>query len=325
MRFYKSSPHAGLTLVELLVVVAIIGVLVALLLPAVQAAREASRRASCTSNLRQVGLAVSNYEDAYRELPMAAYGRPYAKFSDNPKDLIGSIFTKLLPFAEQQSVAAQYDWDQDWYASDNQAAINAAVPIYRCASSPGESVQRGLRGPAGGDFPERNAAVADFTAVHSWGHPLAVPASPVSYDIWGTGALSPLAEDGVYRRPKRKYTSDGAGRTLAFVERADSMQRWVAGGVTDPQPGLAKEWAPWAGQGCVWLLSYVDGGANWAPSGLGDCSVNCSNHQGVYAFHPGGANVLFLDGRVVFLAQEIEAEILFAYATRSRGEMVEAP
>ncbi|MBL9166007.1 MAG: DUF1559 domain-containing protein [Planctomycetaceae bacterium] len=313
------------TLVELLVVIAIIGGLVALLLPAVQSAREASRRATCTSNLRQIGLAVSMFEDSSKELPMAAYGRPYAKFSDNPGDVIGSVFTKLLPYVEQQQTAFVYDWKQDWYAADNQHAVNSPVGIYRCTSSPGESVQRGLRGPAEGDFPDRSAAVTDFAAVYSWGHPLAVPASPVSYDIWGTSALSPLGEDGLYRRPLRKYATDGAASTLAFVERADTMQRWIGGAITELQPPLAKQWAPWAGQGCVWLLSYANGGANWAPSGLGDCNVNCSNHQGIYAFHVGGANVLFLDGRVAFLAKEIEAEVLFAYVTRSRGELVEAP
>lgn len=317
--------RTGFTLIELLVTIAIIGVLVALLLPVVQAARESSRRASCTSNLRQVGLAVALFEDAHKRLPMAAYGRPYAKFPDNPNDVIGSIFAKLLPFVEQQAAVDQYDWNQDWFAADNQLAVNVPVPVYRCASSPGESVQHGLRGPSSADFPDRSAAVTDFTAVYSWGHPLAIPASPISYDIWGTGALSPLFENGKYRRPKRVHTIDGASLTLTFIERADSMQRWVGGAVVDPQPGLAKEWAPWAGQGCVWVLTYTNGGTDWAPSGLGDCNVNCSNHQGVYAFHPGGANVLFLDGRAAFLSQAVQAEILFAYVTRSRGEKVEAP
>lgn len=317
--------RAGFTLVELLVVIAIIGMLVALLLPAVQAARESARRVSCTSNLRQVGLAVSLFEDTHKELPMAAYGRPYAKFPDNPDGIIGSIFTKLLPYVEQQSVADQYDWKQEWLSSGNQIAVNAQVPIYRCTSSPGESFQQGLRGPPPHLYLEHTAAVTDYTAVYSWGYPLAVPASPPSHDIWGTGALSPLHEDSHYSRPKRKYTTDGASQTLTFVERADSMKRWEGGIVTDSEPGLAREWAPWAGQGCVWLLSYTDGGKSWAPSGLGDCNVNCSNHQGVYAFHTGGANVLFLDGRVAFLSEDTEAEILFAYVTRSRGEMVEVP
>ena len=70
-----NRPHRrGFTLVELLVVIAIIGILVALLLPAIQAAREASRRAQCTNNLKQVGIAIQNYHDAYRALPILGMG-----------------------------------------------------------------------------------------------------------------------------------------------------------------------------------------------------------------------------------------------------------
>lgn len=316
----------GFTLIELLAVIVIIGILIALLLPAVNSVREAANRTACMSNLRQVGLAVTLFEDANGILPSATYGRPYAKFPQNPQGLVGSPFTRLLPFLEEQAVADMYDWNKEWYDIDNQQAVNTPVAVFRCPSSPGEGLQRGLRGPPpDGTFAERTAAVTDYTAVYSWGYPMAIPASPVHHDIWGTGALSPLAEDRSFRRPRRKFTTDGASRTLIFVERADSRQRWVGTAMTNPQPSTAGDWAPWAGQGCVWILSYTNGGQDWAPTGLGPCNVNCSNHQGVYAFHRGGANVLFLDGRAVFLSDETEAEVLFALVTRSRGERMEAP
>lgn len=162
--------------------------------------------------------------------------------------------------------------------------------------------------------------MTDYTAVYSWGHPLAIPAPRPERDIWGVSALSPLHEDGRFRRPMVRFTTDGASRTLAFVERSDTMRRWVGRTITDPAPPLAQDWAPWAGQGCVWVLSYIDGGANWAPSGLGDCNVNCSNHQGLYSFHPRGSHGLFLDGRVSLISSDIAAELLFALVTRSRGD-----
>jgi prepilin-type N-terminal cleavage/methylation domain-containing protein len=321
---YDRGSRPAFTIVELLVVIAIIGLLVVLLLPAIQAAREAARKMSCSNNLRQVGLAVPMFEDSRRSLPMAAYGRPYAKFSDNPQDLISSVFTHLLPYLEEKAAYERYDWNRDWAAAENQAVVNTVVPTFRCPSSAGEPLQRGLRA-AGVHFPDHTAAVSDFTAVYSWGYPLAIPANQPYRDIWGTSALSPLHESGVYRRPVRRYVIDGASRTLTFVERASSTDRWVSGKLTETNPSTASEWAPWAGQGCNWILSYTDDGANYAPSGLGDCNVNCSNHQGVYAFHPGGAHGVCLDGRIVFLHGDIQPEVLYALVTRSRGETIEIP
>ena len=300
---------------------AIIGILVALLLPAVQFAREGARRTQCQSHLRQLGLAVQYFEDTQKQLPSAAYGKPYNELSPT----IGSIFTKLLPYVEASAIAAQYSWKVDWTAQENQRAINNPIPLFRCPSSPGEDLQVGVRNSTGAKFPDLTAAVTDFTAVYSWGFPLAVPTDPVYYDIWGVSALSPLNEDGRYEIPTRIRVADGETHTLTFVERAASTDRWVGGHLVEHAPSTAADWAPWAGQGCVWILSYTDGGANWSPTGLGPCNINCSNHQGVYSFHPGGANVMFLDGRVTFLSEGVAAEVLFAMVTRSRNELYDTP
>ncbi|MFO0912202.1 MAG: DUF1559 domain-containing protein [Pirellulales bacterium] len=317
--------RSAYTLVEVLISIAVIGALLSLLLPAAQSAREAARGAACRNNLRQLGLAVAAFENTIEELPMAAYGRPYAKFPENPGDVIGSIFTRLLPMMDHSALANHYDWNRDWYAVENQPVVNSLIPHFRCPSSPGQEIQIGLRGPAGAHFPDRSAAVTDYTAVYSWGHPLAIPAARPDRDIWGVSALSPLHEDGRFRRPLRKFTTDGASHSLTFVERSDTMRRWVGRTMTDPAPMLAQDWAPWAGQGCVWLLSYIEGGASWAPSGLGDCNINCSNHQGVYSFHPRGSMALFLDGHVRHLTTEITAELLYATVTRSRGDQGAEP
>ena len=320
-RSHFQRQRSAMTMIELLVVIGIIGMLIAILLPAVQSAREAARRSQCQSNLRQVGLAVLMFEDTYKQLPSAAYGKPYNDLSP----AIGSIFTKLLPYMEGTAIAQQYDWNYDWTADENQVAVNVPISFLRCPSSPGADIQSGLRNSSGAHFPQRTAAVTDFTAVYSWGFPLAVPTEPVWYDIWGVSALSPLNEDGRFEIPTRIRVADGATHTLTFVERASSTDRWVSGLLTQSSPTTAADWAPWAGQGCVWILSYTDGGKNWAPTGLGPCNVNCSNHQGIYAFHPGGANVMFLDGRVVFLTEAVEPEMLFAMVTRSRNEVVQIP
>ena len=88
----------GFTLVELLVVIAIIGVLVSLLLPAVQAAREAARRMQCSNNLKQQGLAIQNHHDVFKHFPPGGY---------NPWGAVGSWATHILPYMEQNTLAVQ--------------------------------------------------------------------------------------------------------------------------------------------------------------------------------------------------------------------------
>ena len=91
------------TLVELLVVIAIIGILVALLLPAVQAAREAARRTSCTNNIRQLGLALVNYHDAHKTLP---FGSGYLNART------GTWVSAILPYMEEQSLYDRFDFNR---------------------------------------------------------------------------------------------------------------------------------------------------------------------------------------------------------------------
>lgn len=323
-RSTRNGGQLGFTLVELLVVLAIIGTLVALLIPAVQQTRESARRLTCQSNLRQVGLAVSLHEHAHQFLPAATYGGPY-----NTAGPAGSGFTRLLPYLEERSTADRYLQQEDWTSAGNQLAVNTVIPMFRCPSSPAPARVQGIRKslgiPVDGNL---TAAVTDFTAVYSWGVPFAVPATPFLRDPWAVGALSPFPEEGsglftgtaIFRKPRLRDTTDGMAVTITFHERAGMNARWVMARQTDPNPTTASNWAPWAGQGCNWVLSYEASGATWAPSGLGPCNVNCSNHQGIYGFHAGGANVVCLDGGVRFLQDAIDARVLYAYVSRSRGD-----
>src|SRR5688500_8224867 len=123
--------NLGFTLVELLVVIAIIGILVALLLPAVQAAREAGRRSQCQNNIRQYGLAIHNYHDVYRALPIGLTNR-YWTFQ-----------SMVLPYLEQKNVYELIDYsyagDCFSYGASRPAALdpgNRVVPVDQCPSDP---------------------------------------------------------------------------------------------------------------------------------------------------------------------------------------------
>ncbi|MCC9657848.1 DUF1559 family PulG-like putative transporter [Rhodopirellula halodulae] len=126
------TAQTGFTLVELLVVIAIIGVLVGLLLPAVQAAREAMRRASCQNNLHQIGLALQNYHSAYRHFPPGAIEvRPQFP---NGKQHAWSAF--VLPFLEQASLAEQIDFGLPFDAPENEEAASTVLPGFLCPTTP---------------------------------------------------------------------------------------------------------------------------------------------------------------------------------------------
>ena len=118
----------GFTLVELLVVIAIIGILIALLLPAVQAAREAARRTQCTNNLKQIGLAILNFENQYRALPAGATHK------DHGRDAEYSMFLLIQPFLEQGNVHDRYDFYVNSRVYDNREVIRAQIPGYLCPS-----------------------------------------------------------------------------------------------------------------------------------------------------------------------------------------------
>lgn len=124
----RRSSARGFTLVELLVVIAIIGILIALLLPAVQAAREAARRADCLSHLKQFGIALQNHHGTHGAFP------PGAVMKKSPTDVYASANTSLLPFFEEASIHDIYDQDEQW-ENQRPGVASTVITVFKCPSS----------------------------------------------------------------------------------------------------------------------------------------------------------------------------------------------
>src|SRR4051794_38093148 len=132
----------GFTLVELLVVIAIIGVLVALLLPAVQQAREAARRSSCQNNMKQVGLAIAQYELSKKVFPPSGTDE-ILNWDDGRSDLNHSWASLIMPYVEESALQDKINYKISALETVNQPAAGTIVSIYRCPSYSGQSFAEG--------------------------------------------------------------------------------------------------------------------------------------------------------------------------------------
>src|SRR5437660_1646014 len=173
---------AGFTLIELLVVIAIIGVLIGLLLPAVQKVREAANRMTCSNNLKQMGLALMTYSDTFNQFPPAWDYEP-----PNPPTrktaVVHSWCIFILPYLEQETLYKQYDFNQPLYNPPNSTVVQTKLKVFQCPSAPNPGriysfpVPAGvLPGVPGGTLTASASDYAIITGVRNW--PVLVSPSP---------------------------------------------------------------------------------------------------------------------------------------------------
>lgn len=298
LRVSQRTVQNGFTLVELLVVIAIIGVLVALLLPAVQAAREASRRSSCSNNLKQQGLALQNYHDTYLAFP-----------TTNQLGMPQSIFTRMLPFIEQQNLYEKYNLKLDWTDPANRQAVTSYVSVYTCPSTPIRKRTVPVTMASG----TVNVYCTDYSDM-------------VDTDIVlnSMGLLDPqttsnrnaaLAID--WANPKMSNITDGTSTSMMIIEDAGRPELWQFG-KKSPGGGLfgAGCWADYA------QLVNIDGTDPATGASPGRIPVNGTNAWEVYAFHPGGAHVQFADGHISLINTQIDIRTFCMLVTCAAGEVV---
>jgi prepilin-type N-terminal cleavage/methylation domain-containing protein/prepilin-type processing-associated H-X9-DG protein len=295
----RSRPRSAFTLLETLVVIAVIAVLIGLVLPAVQKVRAAASRIQCANNLKQIGLALHSYHDVQLTLPPGVA-------SDRPSEPWPYMtwLARLLPYLEQQSLwqatMTAYEQERFPFLNPPHVGFGTPIPVFACPADP-----RALEL----DYTHRGRRPALTSYVGVLG---------IAYD----GSEGVLFRDSHVRLTD---ILDGTSMTLVVGERPPSTDRWYGWWYA----GLGQ-----AGTGSGDMLLGVrernERGpyASRCPPGPysfrpGQVDEQCDVFH-YWSLHPGGAHFLFADGSVLFLAYSADS-ILPALATRAGGEAVTFP
>jgi prepilin-type N-terminal cleavage/methylation domain-containing protein/prepilin-type processing-associated H-X9-DG protein len=314
----------GFTLIELLVVIAIIAILIGLLIPAVQKVREAAANAQCKNNLKQIGVAMHNYESQNKRFPVGGLSSP---ISAGGAASNASALVQLLPFVEQANLFNQADLNQSMQAAANDPLVTTQeVPIFICPSD------------------------TNTTKVVNYGrcnYLASIGASATASNIDGTTG-------GVFHRPAGS-TTPGAARGWRILDIRDGTSNTAAFAEVKRGP-MSGTQPPWlivyelaaivdnAPTGCntttgVATFSYA-GGEYFRAAVLWTAFYNhtvlpndptynycvdgslLKGHIGARSYHTGGVNVLFADGGVHFITNGISAQNWTAMGTRSGKDQV---
>jgi len=297
--------RGAFTLVELLVVIAIIGVLVALLLPAIQAAREASRRSQCSNNLKQIGLAVHNFELSHKRLP------PGARYNSGGTRR-GSIFLFLLPYLEETGLSSSIDLKSENLDKDVAKGANVrsqAVSTFICPSDNHEGTYM--------DSALQNyAASRGPTALYE--NPNCSCPLPAA---WTSFVLAPLDDPNNFAGPftrvgsraKLSQITDGVSKTIFFGEVRPNCSDHIRTGWAFTNNGNGY---------CATLIPINYDSCNEESPDACARPCNWTTEVGFKSAHSGGAQFLLGDGSVHFVPESIDHQTYQNLGAKSDGNAV---
>jgi len=322
----RRATRAGFTLVELLVVIAIIGILIGLLLPAVQAVRAAARRMQCSNNLKQLTLALHNYHDTNQRFPMGAVHEACATWSSVDPNHHGSFLIRLLPYIEQRAAYDACDFNQN---TSHTSRVGAAgqfvhetwIDTLICPSDESPKYWGGnpLYQNAPGSTKNQKRATSNYAA--SMGNQR-FGACPFGGNMFGNGPVFHGHDNtggqisGVFSHcawaASIEEITDGTSNTIALGEMRPKCS-WHA---MDGWMHINSLWfattCPINFPNCPGETGFVDGNCN-APH-----AWSCD--MGFKSKHPGGCHVSLCDGSVRFLTENVDYALYQRLGDRRDGE-----
>ncbi len=344
----SAARRSGFTLIELLVVIAIIAILVALLLPAVQQAREAARRTQCKNNLKQIGLAIHNFEDTYKHLPTS--NRPPGT---GTKRIAG--ITRILPQIELANVYNLYNQTLQWSDpnANQRLAVSTQVPAFNCPSSSATPKLDGdpdvTTTPSG--YAANMVAISDYALSKGVDRGVAalvntstltiLPATPDFTDPTNTANKYYAGVFSQNVDAKFRDITDGLSNTIAVVETAGRpsvyrrglkkfgavpTNRVNAGGWCRPASDVLVTGQKADGSALFGTTPFnatngYDVGSEAYPNG----AFGVQGTSQPFSFHTGGAQFLFADGSVHFVSENIDFALFVGLITRGNGEVTQFP
>lgn len=316
--FSTGRERRAFTLVELLVVIAVVGLLVALLLPAIQAARESARRMACSNNMKQLALATHNYHDVHGVLPPSKF-RNITRVGTSKSEDGFNILVFLLPFIEQSAVYDKFTFAENWQNGKNKAAYETVIKTFLCPTVP-EPAVRMCRSSTSITSKMEAFYVADYVAaeeIRSSALTSLIKSGAVTQRRDYRSMLQPADNE---ENPFRSMTfaSDGLSNSFMLFECGGRPFKYIghARGDPDTSPKEPMSGAEWADDDAsFWIDEYCGSGQ----------FTNCSNTNEIYAFHQGGSEIAFGDGHVAFIADTIAPEVFVSLFTCAAGDVVVAP